>query len=135
MSANVYNGVSSMPQHSRDFRKLTVWSKSHELTLLIYKHTKSFPKEEMYGLTSQMRRSASSVPTNIAEGCGRGGQVELARFMNIARGSASELSYQLFLASALQYIDDSVMTDLADRCEEVKRMIWSYASKLTKTEE
>jgi len=75
----------------RDFRGLSVWENSHSLTLLIYKSTSSFPKEELYGLTSQMRRSASSIPSNIAEGCGRDSQPQLARFLNIAFGSASEL--------------------------------------------
>ncbi|MFC1508842.1 four helix bundle protein [Candidatus Omnitrophota bacterium] len=77
----------------KDFRQLEVWKRSHELTLKIYKLTKSFPKEELYGVTSQIRRAALSIPTNIAEGCGRKGDVELSRFLVISLGSASELDY------------------------------------------
>jgi four helix bundle protein len=77
----------------RDFRSLKVWHKSHELTLAIYLATRSFPSDERFGLTSQMRRASSSIPANIAEGCGRDGEAELARFMQISMGSASELEY------------------------------------------
>jgi four helix bundle protein len=77
----------------KDFRTLTVWQKAHQLTLAVYKATRGFPKEEMYGLTSQVRRASSSIPANIAEGCGRDGDAELARFFQIAMGSASELEY------------------------------------------
>jgi four helix bundle protein len=75
----------------RDFKTLQVWSKSHELTLSVYKATATFPRDELYGLASQMRRAASSIPANIAEGCGRNGNAELSRFFQIAMGSASEL--------------------------------------------
>jgi len=75
----------------KDFRKLTVWEKSHRLTLAIYRITESFPDTERYGLISQMRRASASIPTNIAEGSGRGSDAELARFLQIAMGSASEL--------------------------------------------
>ena len=73
----------------RDFRDLQVWQKAHRLTLDVYRATRSFPTEERYGLTAQLRRSAASIPTNIAEGCGRDGERELARFISIAAGSAS----------------------------------------------
>jgi len=75
----------------KDFKKLKVWEKSHQLTLGVYKATRSFPKEELYGLTIQTRRASVSIPANIAEGCGRGSDAELARFFQIAMGSASEL--------------------------------------------
>jgi four helix bundle protein len=84
----------------QDFRKLVAWRKAHELTLRVYDVTASFPKDEVYGLTSQMRRASSSIPANIAEGCGRNGNAELARFVYIALGSASELEYHLLLAHA-----------------------------------
>jgi hypothetical protein len=77
----------------KGFRDLKVWEKAHQLTLQVYKATASFPKEEMFGLTSQIRRAAASIPANIAEGCGRSGDAELGRFLQIAMGSASELEY------------------------------------------
>jgi len=120
-----------MARVSRDFRKLQVWLKAHELTLLVYKHTKQFPREETYGLTSQMRRAASSIPTNIAEGCGRGGQVKLARFMTIGLGSGSELSYLIMLAHDLGHLDFDVTDELASRTNEVNRMLAAYAAKLS----
>ncbi len=75
----------------RNFKELKVWQKSHQLTLAIYKATGKFPKEEIYGLTSQVRRASASIAANIAEGCGRSGEAELGRFLQIAMGSASEL--------------------------------------------
>jgi four helix bundle protein len=74
----------------KDFRQLKVWEKAHQLAVAVYKETKGFPKEELYGLTSQIRRSSMSIPTNIAEGCGRNTDADFARFLQIAMGSASE---------------------------------------------
>lgn len=88
----------------QDFRKLKVWEKAHDLTLLIYKISKNFPKEEMFSLTSQIRRASSSIPTNIAEGCGRGTDKDFARFIQISMGSASELEYLIWLSIDLKYI-------------------------------
>ena len=85
----------------KDFHDLKIWQRSHKLTLALYKATNPFPKSEMYGLTSQIRRCSASIPANIAEGCGRNGDLELARFFQIALGSASELEYHLLLASDL----------------------------------
>jgi len=76
----------------RDFRTLRVWQKAHQLTLRLYTVTRTFPKDELYGLRSQIRSSAASIPTNVAEGCGRSGGAEFARFLNIATGLRSELS-------------------------------------------
>ena len=90
----------------KDFHKLKVWERAHKLTLSIYLKTKQYPKDELYGLTGQMRRAAASIPTNIAEGCGRDSQTELTRFLYIAMGSSSELDYQLTLSHDLQYLDD-----------------------------
>ena len=87
----------------QDFRKLQVWEKSHNLTLRIYKLTSKFPREEIYGLTSQMRRADASIPTNIAEGCGRESAADFARFLQIASGSASETEYLILLAHDLKY--------------------------------
>ena len=116
----------------RDFRNLQVWEKAHSLTLSVYKATISFPKDELYGLTSQIRRSSASIPTNIAEGCGRNGDAELARFMSIGMGSASELEYQLLLAHDLNYLDRDTYTKLHERVTEVKRMLAGFIKTLKK---
>ncbi len=116
----------------KDFRSLQVWEKAHSLTLKVYNVTASFPKEELYGLTSQIRRSSSSIPTNIAEGCGRSSDAELARFMQISLGSASELEYQLLLVHDLNYLDDEMHTELHENVTEVKRMLTSFIKKLKK---
>lgn len=89
----------------KSFRDLKVWRKSHDLTLSVYEATRRFPKDELYGLTSQIRRSCSSISANIAEECGRSGDGELSRFLQISMGSASELEYHLILAHDLHLID------------------------------
>src|SRR5689334_22654421 len=107
----------------QDFRKLKVWEKSHQLTLDVYGATDRFPREELFGLTQQMRRSASSIPTNIAEGCGRGSSADLARFLQIAMGSACELEYQLILARDRNYVPPERHVELESGLLEVKRML------------
>ena len=114
----------------RDFKELKVWEKAHHLTLAVYKATSTFPREELYGLTSQIRRSCASIPANIAEGCGRGGDVEFARFLQIAMGSASELEYHLLLACDLNFLISSDYERLASEVTEVKRMLTSFIQKL-----
>lgn len=114
----------------RDFRSLQVWAKAHKLTLAVYKATASFPKDELYGLTSQMRRASSSIPTNIAEGCGRDGEAELGRFMQIAIGSASELEYLLLLTHDLDFLDELLYQQLERDTTEVKRMLTAFILKL-----
>ena len=114
----------------RDFKKLNVWEKVHHFTLRVYRITKNFPSDERFGLTVQLRRAAASVPTNIAEGCGRNSERELARFMSIAAGSASEVEYQLLLASALSYIQNEIYRELNQQVNEVKRMLNSFIQKL-----
>lgn len=109
----------------KDFRQLKVWEKSHQLALAIYKGTKKFPKEELYGLTSQIRRASMSIPTNIAEGCGRNTDKEFARFLQIAMGSASETEYQLILARDLEFLPKDSYEKLHNDVEEVKRMLAS----------
>ena len=104
----------------QDFRKLVVWRQAHEMTLRIYGETTTFPLEERFGLSSQMRRSASSIPTNIAEGCGRGTDPDFARFLRIALGSASELEYLLILATDLGYLAPCVSRDLLEQTQAVK---------------
>ncbi len=110
----------------RNVRDLKVSQKSHELTLEIYMLTNKFPKSELYGMTSQLRRAASSVPTNIAEGCGRGSENELKQFMQIAMGSASELEYLLVLSRDLEYLPGEAYTSLQMRVIEAKKMLSSF---------
>lgn len=114
----------------KDFRNLKVWKKSHDLTLAVYSTTKHFPKEELYGLTSQVRRSCSSIPANIAEGCGRSGAGELGRFLQIAMGSASELEYHLLLSRDLHLIQQDRYEALNQQVVEVKRMLSAFIVKL-----
>ena len=114
----------------RNFMNLEIWKKSHQLTLKIYKITKYFPKEEIFGLTIQMRRSSSSIPTNIAEGCGRNSNPQLANFLQIASGSCSELQYQIILSKDLSYITEEVFNELHTDVIEVRRMIFGYWGKL-----
>jgi four helix bundle protein len=115
----------------RDFQNLQVWQKAHKLTLAVYKVTATFPKEELYGLTSQMRRAASSIPANIAEGCGRESKAELTRFLQISAGSASELQYHLLLARDLGHLTSTIYAQLERDGSEVKRMLYSFIQKLT----
>ena len=114
----------------RDFREIKVWAKSHRLTLEVYKATATFPREEIYGLTSQLRRSAASVPANIAEGFGRGGNTELARFLQIGMGSASEVEYHVLLAKGLNLHQKKIYDDLNERIVEVKGMLASLLLKV-----
>ncbi len=110
----------------RDFKKIQVWEKAHELTIRLYKLTASFPKEELYGLTSQIRRAAASIGANIAEGTGRDTQMELAHFIHIAAGSASELEYHLILARDLGYIDSGIYLGLETATIEIKRVLYGF---------
>jgi len=114
----------------RDFRELKVWRRSHRLALATYRATANFPNEEKYGLTSQIRRASTSVPANIAEGCGRYGDAELARFLQIAAGSASELEYHLLLARDLKLLGGSDHERLTGEVTEIKRMLTSFIQKL-----
>jgi four helix bundle protein len=114
----------------RNYEDLRVWRKAHTLTLEIYRNTRSFPIEERFGLTSQIRRSASSVGANIAEGCGRRSDAEMARFVQIAMGSGAELSYHLRLAHDLQFISKPVFERLRSDLSQVMRMLSSLSQKL-----
>jgi four helix bundle protein len=113
-----------------DFKTLKVWSKAHEMTLVIYQTTQHFPPDERYGLTSQMRRASASIPTNIAEGCGRDSDGELARFCQIALGSAHELDYQLLLARDLGYLDNMDYARLNNAIQEIEKMLYSFIRKI-----
>jgi len=114
----------------KDFRELKVWQEAHELTLAVYQVTASFPREELYGLTTQMRRAGASIAANLAEGCGRDGDAELNRFCSIALGSASELQYFLLLARDLNLLAGSDYDRLAEQTTDVKRMLTGLARKL-----
>ena len=115
---------------ARDFRKIAAWRRAHELTLVMYRTTGGFPDHERYGLVSQMRRACASIPTNIAEGCGRNTINELARFIDIATGSTSELEYQLLLAKDLGYLPENQHKNLATEIMEIRRMLLSFNKKL-----
>jgi len=114
----------------QDFHDLQVWQKAHEVTLAVYRITSAFPRSEIFGLTRQMRRAASSIGANLAEGCGRGGRAEFAHFCSIAMGSASELEYHLLLARDLKLIKPEDYNDLSPRVIELKRMLTGLRKKL-----
>jgi len=114
----------------KDFRKLKVWEKAHLLTLKIYKVTKGYPKEELYGLTSQIRRACVSIPTNIAEGCVRSSDADFARFLYIALGSTSELEYLIVLLNDLKFIENELQVELNNEINEIKKMLITLIKKL-----
>ena len=114
----------------RDFHKLIIWQRNHQLTLDVYKASKTFPKDELFGLTLQIRRAVSSIPTNIAEGCGRETNKDFAHFLQISIGSASETEYQLLLAHDLEYINNDDFERLTNEIVSVRKMIIKYQSEL-----
>jgi four helix bundle protein len=114
----------------QNFRNLLVWQKSHDLVLQVYRSSRDFPREDAYGLTSQMRRAAISIPSNVAEGCGRGSDPEFGRFLVIAMGSASELEYQLLLARDLGYLDSTTHQSLEEKIVEIKKMLYSLIQRI-----
>jgi four helix bundle protein len=113
----------------QDFRNLDVWNKAHKITLEIYRLTESFPKSEVFGLSSQVRRAASSIPTNLAEGCGRT-QPEFGRFVQIAFGSACEVEYQLLLARDIGFLPSQSYESINADVIEVKRMLNSLLKRI-----
>ncbi|MGG5510448.1 four helix bundle protein [Myroides odoratimimus] len=117
----------------KDFRELIVWGKAHLLVKSIYSITKSFPKEELFGLTSQLRRASSSIPTNIAEGCGRGSDADFKRFLQIAFGSASETEYLLLLTYELGYYNKEEYIKYNNELVKVKKLLSNFIKKLNKT--
>jgi four helix bundle protein len=114
----------------KDFRDLRVWHKAHLLVLASYRSTNDFPKQEVYGITSQIRRCAASIAANIAEGCGKRGNAEFKRYLNIAAGSASELEYYFLLARDLNFLEESNYQQLNSGVVEVKRMLASLTRKV-----
>jgi four helix bundle protein len=114
----------------QNYKDLKVWDKAHQLTLQVYKATKTFPKDELYSLTNQLRRAISSIPANIAEGCGKKSQNDLANFLNIALGSANEAEYFLLLSKDLEYLPLDQYVILYDKVNEVKAMLISLINKV-----
>lgn len=114
----------------RDFRKLKVWTKAHQLVLALYRATTGFPRSEMFGLTSQIRRGAVSIAANIAEGCGRDSEADFGHFLHIAMGSASELEYHLLLAHDLNLMVDPVHKELEGELIAVKRMLGALIQRM-----
>jgi four helix bundle protein len=114
----------------QNYKDLKVWEKAHHFTLSVYKITKAFPKEEIYSLTSQLRRSASSIPANIAEGCGKNSHPEFAHFLNISLGSANESEYFLILSKDLNYLNEDNFTVLFTTINEIKAMLISLITKV-----
>jgi four helix bundle protein len=114
----------------RDFRKYNVWQESHLFTLEIYQITKEFPKEELFGLTSQLRRAVSSIPTNFAEGCGSSSEKEFARYLNIAIASCSEVEYLLLLTTDLKYFKTEIHQVLQSKVIQIRKQIYQLKLKL-----
>jgi four helix bundle protein len=114
----------------RNYEDLQVWQKAHSLTLEIYKSTRCFPVDERFGLTSQIRRSCSSIGANLAEGCGRRSDNEMARFVQIAMGSGAELSYHLRLSRDLGLLSKQPFDSLRSDLSEVMRMLSSLSQRL-----
>lgn len=114
----------------KDFKTLKVWEKSHALTLNVYKTTNFFPKEETFGLMSQLRRASSSIGLNIAEGCGRGSDADFKRFLQMAFGSACEVEYCVFLSKDLNYLTPDISDNLQKDIEDIKKMLSALMNKL-----
>ena len=114
----------------KNFHDLHVWERSHRLTLTVYAATTKFPREELFGLTSQIRRCAVSIGANIAEGCGKLGNAEFQRFLQIAAGSSSELDYELLLAKDLGYLTQPDYSGIADELSQIRRMLSSLLRKV-----
>jgi four helix bundle protein len=116
----------------KNFKELNVWQKAYNLCLMIYKITKAFPKEEVYGLVSQLRRVSVSIPSNIAEGYGRNTTADYIRFLYIAYGSICELDTQVQLSGDLGFIDKDALMNIVDAVAEVERMLKGLISSLEK---
>ena len=114
----------------KDFTELIVWTKAHTMTLNIHRATKQFPREELFGITSQMRRAASSNGANIAEGTGRKGDGDFTRFLHIARGSAAELEYHLLLARDLEVLSGGAFVELSKQVDEIQRMLTTLIQRV-----
>jgi four helix bundle protein len=119
----------------KGFKELKVWRKAHEMTVAVYGVTRGFPREELYGLTGQLRRSAASIGANIAEGCGRRSDGEMARYLQIARGSASEVEYHVLLARDLHYLREEEWQELSYQADELQRMLTALIQRFRPVEQ
>lgn len=117
----------------QNYKDLKVWTKAHTLTLKVYQISNDFPKEELYSLTNQLRRSISAIPANIAEGCGKNSPKDLSNYLNIALGSANEAEYFLLLSRDLNYLTINEHDTLHDNINEIKAMLISLISKVRNT--
>jgi S23 ribosomal protein. len=114
----------------QNYKDLKVWEKAHSFTLSVYEKTQSFPKEELYSLTNQLKRASSSIPANIAEGCGKNSNKDFAHFLNIALGSANEAEYFLLLSKDLKYLTEENYLNLFNIINEIKGMLIVLISKV-----
>jgi four helix bundle protein len=114
----------------RDYKKYTIWQDGHNLTLCIYDLTRKCPKEELYGITGQLRRASVSIPTNIAEGCGRDTDLDFRRFLVIALGSATEVEYLTFLCFELKYITEIEHQEVNEKIVSLRKQLRSLIDKL-----
>jgi len=114
----------------QDYKKLSIWKKAHLLAVSVYQETSVFPRDELYGITSQIRRSCVSIPANIAEGCGREGNAELSHFLRISLGSANELEYHLLLSHELKFLTNDNYQNLDKQVNEIKGMLITLIQKL-----
>lgn len=114
----------------RNYKELQVWERSHKLTLEVYRLTKYFPKEELFGLVSQMRRCAVSIPANIAEGCGKNSEKDLLRFLQISLGSLMELDYYIILAKDLEYISNDKSSQMSEELTQLRKMLITFMKKV-----
>jgi len=116
----------------KDFKNLKVWQKGINLVVNIYKVSENFPKEEIYGLTSQVRRSAVSIPSNIAEGSGRNSDKDFNRFLDISLGSSFELETQIIIAHELNFLSDNEFDNLTEKVQEEQKMITGLQRSIIK---
>ena len=126
------SAISLLPYNAfmQDFTQLKVWQKAHNFTVNLYKMTANFPSEEKFGLTSQIRRAAVSIESNLAEGCGRNGDKEFSRFIDLAQGSAYEVRCQLFIARDLSFLSVNDFNLLITKIDEISRMMIAFQKKL-----
>lgn len=116
-----------------NFKELIVWQKARILVKDIYNLVRNFPDDEKFGLSSQMKRAAISIPSNIAEGAGRGTNKDFTRFLNIANGSAFELESQLYLSFDLEFIEEETLIKYSEKITEIQKLIYGFRTRLTNT--